>query len=383
MDSDFQAHKGQEDKIKVAMVIQSYYPHVGGAERQIMSLSPYLHKKGVEITIYTRKRRGLATREMIEGNRVIRIYSPGPKIIAALFYSIGTLLKIQRDKPDIVHAHELLSPTTTAALAKMVLKKPNVVKVLRGGYLGGLYKIRLGKLSSFRIRLIKTYIDHFISISTEIENELVALGIPETKISFIPNGVNTQKFAPVRIDLRPAIVHSLMLPMGKLVFYSGRLVQEKRVENLIHVWPDITLRHPDAFLMILGDGQDRERLEKMASDNIIFLGQVDNVHQYLQAADLFVLPSSTEGLSNAMLEAMSCGLPVIATKIGGAPDVIDHERNGLLIEPDNLLALKNAILQILNSSNRAMGEEARKTILSDYSLEEVANKIYSLYTLIV
>jgi glycosyltransferase involved in cell wall biosynthesis len=116
-------------------------------------------------------------------------------------------------------------------------------------------------------------------------------------------------------------------------------------------------------------------------NGVQFAGQVDDAGPYLQAADLFVLPSSTEGLSNAMLEAMSCALPVLATRVGGAPDVIEHNVHGRLIPPDDVDALQRGLETLLpdRTLRFRLGAAARKRILSDFSLDSVAEQLSALY----
>lgn len=362
------------------MVIQSYYPRLGGAERQIMSLAPFLREKGVEITVYTRQYPGMAGEEQIEGVPVKRAKIAGPKIVAALMYILSSLVNIARDQPDVLHAHELLSPASTAILAKVFLRKPVIVKVLRGGYLGDLYKVKHGPFAAIRIWFFKSFIDRVISISEEITRELLEIGFSEQKIITIPNGVDTEKFYGIPEDLKQSLALNLRLPEGSRTIYSGRLVKEKNIASLIEIWKKVIQQHPDAYLIILGDGPERQKLETLAGENVRFLGQVDNVDQYLQASDLFVLPSLTEGFSNALLEAMACELPVIVTNIGGAPDLISQDRNGILIAPDNQDELLAAVFRVLGNTEKNLGFEARKTILADYSLKETANRIYSVYT---
>jgi glycosyltransferase involved in cell wall biosynthesis len=119
----------------------------------------------------------------------------------------------------------------------------------------------------------------------------------------------------------------------------------------------------------------------MSVDGTQFTGQVKDAVPYLQAADLFVLPSSTEGLSNSMLEAMSCGLPVLATTVGGAPDVIEHGKNGFLIPPDDVDSLRRGLQTLLADGTLrfTLGSNARARILADFSLDSVADRLAALY----
>jgi glycosyltransferase involved in cell wall biosynthesis len=138
---------------------------------------------------------------------------------------------------------------------------------------------------------------------------------------------------------------------------------------------------PDAKLLIIGAGADEPRLRGMSGPGVQFIGQVEDAARFLQASDLFILPSSTEGLSNSLLEAMSTGLPVLATSVGGTPDVIRHEVDGYLVPPDDQQALMQGVLRLLGDEKlRArLGKNGHHRILSNYSLDSVADRLGNLY----
>ncbi len=175
------------DRIRVAMLIQRYYPHIGGAERQLAALAPLLNKQGVDIHIITRRDRGLAQFEYIDCVPVHRLPIPGPKPLASLMYTLTALHLLHQSRPDIIHAHELLSPATTAVVAKRWLGTPIVAKVLRGGALGDLAKLRHKPLGANRIASLRRHMDAFIAISREIAAELEAFGIDPARRIYIPN----------------------------------------------------------------------------------------------------------------------------------------------------------------------------------------------------
>jgi glycosyltransferase involved in cell wall biosynthesis len=163
--------------------------------------------------------------------------------------------------------------------------------------------------------------------------------------------------------------------------YAGRLVPEKRVDHLLQIWQDVRSRFPVAHLLVVGGGEEQSRLEAMRVDGVQFTGQVEDAVPYLQASDLFVLPSSTEGLSNSMLEAMSCGLPVLATTVGGAPDVIEHQASGWLVPPEDVDALQQGLESLLSEEalRFSLGSNARQRILSSFSLDSIARHLAGLY----
>lgn len=368
--------------LRVAMLIQAYYPRLGGAERQLASLAPLLKNLGVEIRIFTRRYdHTLAPFEIINGVSVYRLPVPGPKPLAALSFSLSTILLLQKFKPHVIHAHELLSPATTAVMAKRIFGTPVVAKVLRGGELGDLAKLKHRAFGSSRIASIKRGIDSFVVISTEIDNELAQIGVPLEKRTFIPNGVDLKRFMPLSIKDKANLRHSLNLPDGLIVVFSGRLDPEKRVNHLLDAWNNVIKKYSDATLLILGSGTEEQRLKRMAGMNVRFEGNVKDVAPYLRASDVFVLPSSTEGLSNALLEAMASGLASIATSVGGATDLIENGKNGILIPPDDSQAILSALLALLSDPvlRAQFGVNGRNFIEKNYSLSAVAEKLNALY----
>lgn len=367
---------------RIAMVIQRYYPHVGGAEKQLQRLTPRLQARGFDVCIITRLEKGLEKMEVIDGAVVYRIFSPGPKFLAAAFFILGSVTLLLRLRPDVIHAHEILSPTAIALLAKQFIDSPVIAKVLRGGIRGDIYKLRQRPLGLKRLELMCKYVDSFVVISREIDRELAICSVPPEKRVFVPNGVDTGLFVPLStIQKRDLRAKMAIPPEILVVVYIGRLMPEKRVDTLLEVWPDIRNAYLDARLLIIGKGSDEQRLKKMSGPGVQFLGQVDDAERYLQTADLFVLPSSTEGLSNSLLEALSTGLPVLATSVGGTPDVIRHHVDGYLVSPDDHQALLQGLLRLLRDEalRARLGKSGRDRILSNYSLDSVAERLSELY----
>ena len=369
---------------RIAMLIQKYYPHVGGAERQIQRLVPHLQVRGFEVCVITRHEPGLSRFEIVNGTPVYRLVCPGPKPLAALFYIGSAFILLSRLHPDLIHAHEILSPASAALLTKRFFGWPVIVKVLRGGMRGDVYKLKRRLFWKQRFYALCQGVDSFIVISHEIDQELTALGVPPEKRAFIPNGVDTEIFVPLTDPQKKHLRAQLHLPAeSPLVVYLGRLTFEKRVDHLIQIWPKITETFPQAHLLIVGSGPEETKLraQSMPIPGIQFTGQVNDALSYLQAADLFVLPSATEGLSNSLLEALATRLPVLATAVGGTPDVITHGVNGYLIPPDDLPALSAGLRTLLADPTlgASLGMQGRQRIQTDFSLESVAGRLAVLY----
>ena len=371
--------------IRVAMVIQEYHPIIGGAEQQLASQAALLKDMGVDIHGVTRRWSGLSPFEIIRGIPVHRMPSWGPRPVAALFFIFTAFFKLLWLKPDIIHAFELLSPSTIAVLVKWFLHRPLIIKVLRGGVLGDLKKIGDGSLGRLRVPFVVRAADAFVVISTEIDAELAALKVPSERRVFIPNGVDTYRFSPVSLMEKNALRARLGIPDGPLAVFTGRLEIEKRLDKLISVWPIVRSSYPNANLLLVGTGSQEQSLRLIAGDGVIFTGGVEDVSFFLKAADIFILPSVAEGLSNALLEGLSCELAVIATSIGGTTDVITHETNGLLITPDSPDELLVGLLRLFESAEfrHQLGMEGRKLILEKYSLHKAARSVRQLYELVM
>lgn len=369
-------------RLRVAHIIQAYLPLGGGAERLVAALAPRLRRQEVEVIVLTRRYPGLAPFESIEGVPVYRLPIPGPKAMAALSFTLTALLLLQRLRPDVIHAHELLSPATIAVAGKRLLGGiPIVAMPHRGGYLGDIDKLQQRALGRQRLALLRRYVDAFVTISREIDAELDGVGIPPWQRVSIPNGVDTGRFAPLPAAARQRLRRELDLPQAPVAVFAGRLVAEKCVDRLIAVWPAVRAAHPNACLLLLGTGPQEAALRQAAPAGVRFTGQVEDVLPFLQAADLFVLPSATEGLSMALLEAMAAGVTPLATAVGGTPDLIEHGQNGWLIPAGDGAALQNAIVALFADcqGRQQMSQRGRQLIVRNYALPVVAQRLRTLY----
>ncbi len=383
--------------LRVAMICQGYFPLVGGAERQVASVSQELAQRGVEVHVLTRRFSGLQPEEKLQGVTVHRLPAPRPKALASLTFSLSALPLIHRLRPDILHAHELLSPATTAVAAGLLYQIPVVATVHGGGEIHRLKEKAFGKV---RLNIFRSRIKRFITIGKEIDDQLASEGVPDDIRTWIPNGVDLLHFHPILNEKKEQLKVDLQLPPGPLVVFTGRLVQLKRVDQLIIAWRNVRKQFPQASLLILGTGPEHEALQQLAystnvhfsnpqddhGTGVYFLGEIQDVAPYLQAADLFILPSSREGLSVSLLEAMACGLPVIATQVGGNVDLVHHLQTGWLIPdaagdelPHHLSEAVQTLLTDTSLQTR-LAQAGRELVTQTYSLARVAADLSHLYT---
>lgn len=368
--------------MRVVMVIQKYYPFVGGAERQLQQLSARLKARGVEVSVLTRRYENLPSFEMVDGVPVYRLPAPGPKPLAAAAFIVSALWRIRQIRPDIIHAHELLSPATVVLYGKRLFGGHAVAKVLSGGDRGDIHKIVTRFGGSARIRTLRENLDGFIAVSHEVEAELEGIGIPAEKRFYIPNGVDMKRFSPIPAEDKARLRADLGLGSASpIVIYVGRLHPLKRVDLLLDAWPAVRAEHPNARLLVIGTGPEETALRQRGAEGVDFLGQKEDVIPYLRAADAYVLPSAREGLSNSLLEALATGLPAIATAVSGTPDVIRHEQEGLLIPANDGSALQSALLRLLgDASLRArLGAQGRTQIEAHYSMDAAVERVMELY----
>ena len=371
------------DTLHVAMIIQGYFPRIGGAERQLAALAPFLAAEGVAISVLTRRYAGFKPFEMIDNVPVHRLPIPGPVPTAALVFTAAAIPLLWRLKPNLVHAHEMFSPATTAIAAKQALGLPYAVTAHRSGPLGDVLRMQQRPFGKGRLERITKTADAFFTISREIDQEFdQILGIESKRRHYVPNGVDPEKYCPIAAEAKTALRRELNLPTeGTITLYAGRLSEEKRVRYLVEAWPAIRAQHPDATLLILGQGPEEANLKAKTSDGVIFGGAVHNVPPYLQAADVFVLPSIAEGFSVAMLEAMASELAVVITDVGGARDAIDDGVHGLVIPPDDQPALEQALLAVLGdqTARQHMGQAARRRVQQEFALSVIAKQLRGLY----
>jgi glycosyltransferase involved in cell wall biosynthesis len=375
-------------RIKVAMLSHSYHPIYGGAERVLAATIPHLQALGVEVHVLTRRFSGLPPFEEVNNVPVYRLPIPGPKPTASLSFTMSGLSQLAKLKPDIIHAHGFFATTTTAVTAKTLFDIPLVVKAQASGHNGDVHRLKQKLLGHQRMQFFRRQVDIFVTISRDIDRELDLEGVPVEHRVHVPNGVDTKHYQPPDNATKAELRRKLNLPASSVVaLFTGRLAPEKQLHNLVAAWKPIREVFPQAVLVLVGKGPEETALKQAAGteNGVLFPGSVEDVLPYLQAADIFVLPSAREGLSNALLEAMSTGLAAVATTVGGNPELVADQESGLLVPPNDSPALTQALLALLkNDDLRArMGQTGRQHICAHYDLEASARGLHAIYSKLV
>jgi sugar transferase (PEP-CTERM/EpsH1 system associated) len=212
------------------------------------------------------------------------------------------------------------------------------------------------------------------------------VGFPHERIKAIVNGVDTEKFSP-----RPAIKKDMRAKLGLkrdslCIGTVGSLRTVKNQMMLIRVCKTILPHFDQVEVLIVGEGSLKTELIQEVStlgfaEKIHFSGIKTNIPEIMNTLDIFVLPSLSEGMPNTVLEAMSCGVPVIATSVGGVPEVIEDEETGILIESQDEDALAMALKELIENQEKRLhlGIEGRKRVLSKFSLERMVSEYQLLY----
>ena len=243
----------------------------------------------------------------------------------------------------MIHTHQGLWEAVATGLARRRLRRvPTLVQPASSGYYGEADELRRTRGSGLLRRVILAN-TAFAAISADIERQWRELGVPAARMVRMASGVDADRFRP-----GPSAVEDSLLPRPRAVF-TGRLHPQKNLPLLLEAWTEVARRSP-ANLILVGPGNDRQKLEELAgtlgiAGRVQFTGGVDDPSDYLRAADVFVLPSVAEGMSNSLLEAMATALPCVASRIAGNTDLIDDGENGRLVEQPDAASWSAAILR--------------------------------------
>ncbi len=296
-----------------------------------------------------------------------------------LFLRLAKLFKEQRI--DILHAKgwpALFDGVLGARIAGI----PVVIYSEHGKNIDDFYEIK--KRRVWTRRLLAPLIDRIVTVSEELKRGLVEVtGLNGKRIVCIHNGVEFPDIYVENEEKRK----ELGIGQGDiLVGTVGRLDPVKNFDIFIRSAKEILDEFPMVKFLLIGDGPIREDLRLLVSElglskNIILSGERNDVAELLKVMDIFVLPSKSEGLSNTILEAMSAGLPVIATNVGGNPELVIDGTTGVLIQPDDVSVLAAAIIDLLrdDEKRKKMGDAGFVKAKKEFSIEKMVRSYEELY----
>ena len=378
---------------RICLVTHYFPPHKGGIEQVSYEQSKRLTESGYQIDVLTSKFEGRNTNP-IKGIRIHHYPSlnvakrfgvPYPIISFKAYKTFTQLIK----KCDLVHAHgHVYMSSYMAGMVAKKYKKPFIVTQHNTFIDYQSFLNIIEQLNDFIIgKSVLKHANKVITVSKETMKYVLKLGADKTKTSVIYNGVDIDYFRPVN---KGKSREKLGLPKNRKIILSvRRLVYKNGLDTLIESVPLVAQNHPDVLFVVAGKGPSRklieDRIKELGIDNNVKLtGFVpDNLLPvYYDAADYFVIPSASgEGLPLVLLEAMACGLPVIATTVGGTPEIIKHMKNGVLVPPRNPEAMAETMSKILSEERLGptIGEEARRIVENRFTWEENLRQLQEIY----
>lgn len=360
---------------------------IGGAETQLVELVTRLDRRRFEPTVCCLASAGpLAPRLEQAGVRVyalhLRAFRERGSYLRAMPHVCASVWRLFRalksTRPHILHG-VLFWAYVLGAFVGRAARVPTILASRRSL---GLFKADKPAFL-FLERLADRLTDLFIANSEAVREDTIARErIDPGRILVIHNGVDLGRFSVVNDDLsrepRPHVV-----VVSNLIHYKGH-------EYFLRAWPRIVARYPNATASLVGEGPMRPALEQLSRElgiegSIRFVGSRQDVTSFLSAADLYVHPSLQEGYSNAILEAMAAGLPVVATRVGGNAEAVLDGETGTLVPPADAEALADGVLRILEDPARAarFGARAADVIRRRFDISAVVSAHEALYAKLV
>ena len=380
------------------MVTGAYHPEISSGGLQCQTMARELAGKAAVQVLTTAVDPALPVRGVVEGVPVTRIHVDVTSTASTAAASGRMLVALARLLPatDVVHVHGCSSKNVPVVMAAKAARRPVVLSLHTAGHDEPETVKRSGALRWWAFKSA----DRFLSVSPSLVQACLAAGFSQDRVGEVPNGIDTTRFAPASAAERQALRGALGLDRARpLVVFVGFFSADKQPDVLVDAWlrahGEMGL---DTTLVLVGatrsayfevDAQIVDRLHAAAAargrgEHLICPGTTHVVEQYLRAADLFVLPSRREGLPVALLEAMACGLPCIASRLPGSTDtIVDDGRNGVLVPPGDVGALASAMAAVLREPSHAtaLGAAARETVLQRFSSEHVAARWLEAYDL--
>ena len=384
--------RGNGRPIRVLRVIARL--NVGGPALHVTYLARGLAERGYETTLvagdvapgeesmaFVADRAGV---DIVRLPGLSRELSPVRDALAA--WRLAKL--IRRVRPDVVHTHTAKAGAVgrAAAMLSGPRNRPVVVHTFHGHVLRGYF----GHAGTMLFRSIETALaratDRLIAVSPEVRDELVALGVaPERKFSVIRLGIELEPRVAFEGDVTEVRRRHGIPRDAFVVGWFGRMTAVKRTDDLLTTLVALRDRRVDALLLLVGDGGDRARLEQRAHELgvarfCVFLGYQEDVAPWYAVCDAVALTSVSEGTPVTIIEALAAGRAVVATSVGGVPDVVDDGETGFLVPPGDIEGLAERLAQLARDPERrdAMGREGRERVLRRYAVERLVDDVDEL-----
>jgi glycosyltransferase involved in cell wall biosynthesis len=371
--------------MRILMAVPKYpFPIVGGLERQAHELAKALIQRGHSVHVLSSQFDSMQHDvELVEEVQVHRLPWNESRLVRFVFlaFRLARVLVQVRAQVDLVHVHNISWFGAFITLLARALGKPVMTKLPNVGDFG-IPAMRRHPLGLLRVGLLKMS-DSIVAMAPESVSELANIHYPLAQVLKVTNGIPLSRklFSPPGSSQAETVN----------AVFVGRLSPEKGLVDLWHAWANVKARTTRPVkLRVIGTGPQEGELRALAAaldlgDTVAFMGYCEDVQAELSKADLFVLPSYAEGNSNAILEAMREGLPVIATHMGGTPIQVGSNGQHFLVKPGDREALAARLLELIENDvirgNVGALMHARVTEL--FSIEQVAATYEKAYELIL
>jgi glycosyltransferase involved in cell wall biosynthesis len=370
--------------------------NMGGPALHVAYLTSGLRERGYDTTLVAGSlARGEDSMAFVADARdvqIVRIDELGREIspLRDLVATVKLARLIRRERPQILHTHTAKAGTVgrVAALLAGRRRPPIIVHTFHGHVLRGYF----GPLRSRMFRLLERWLASrttaLIAVSPQVRDDLVSLGVaPPERFVVVRLGIELdERVAPERNGRAESRRYLGIAGDRFAVGWIGRMTAVKRTDDVLVAFKRLRAEGVDAVLCMVGDGPDRPQLEQRAHElgvvrHTIFLGYQEEVAAFYAAFDALVLPSSNEGTPVSAIEALAAGRPVVATRVGGVPDVVLEGEDGFLVEPGATDDLADRLAQLARDPElrERMGRAGRRRVLPRYAVERLVDDVDRLY----
>lgn len=350
---------------------------MGGAERQICELADYFAQSGHQVLLIS------MTGETVNRPQSIKVEVVELNMVKTITGFIKSYRQarylIKQFKPDVVHSH-MVHANLFARLLRMSTRMKKLICTAHSSNEGG-----RGRMLAYR--LTDSLCDISTNVSQEAVDAFIAQGaVPSGRMLAMHNGIDTARFTFNSVSRATLRAELKLLEQAPVILAVGRLTEAKDYPNLLTAFAQLPDILDNSQLVIIGIGEEQASISALAAQlgltsRVHFLGLQRNVHEWMSAADVFVLSSAWEGFGLVVAEAMACERVVVATDCGGVKEVVGDA--GFLVETSNSQLLAAVIEEAINlpeDTKRQLGIDARQRVIDKYSLSVITNKWLEIYS---
>ena len=357
----------------------STHLNTGGITSYLLTLAKGLRRRGHRIFLATSGGNTQEEFKKIGADLIPLNIHTKSELDPRIYLAMGPLKNlVQENRIDVIHAQTRITQVMGELLHK-ITKRPYISTC------HGFFKKRLSR------RIFPCWGNRVIAISEAVSEHLHKdFGILEEKIVLIPNGIDLEEFPLIKDEQKQFNRQKFHLGDNPIIGIIARLSDVKGQDILIWAMKKVLEKIPQAQLLLIGEGKEETALRAHVKDlklenHVHFYPIVNKTAESLSLLDVFVMPSRQEGLGLSVMEAQASGLAVVASRVGGLPSLIEHEKTGLLVSPEDIEGLADAIIRVIQDKQLAynLGSAARAFIQKKYSADRMVGKTLEVYETLV